>query len=95
VFSEIPVFPTVTAKLTFHEFAWKEDLEESLFETPSDYVEDPTRFPDLWHFVEPTLVHVLSSARYIEESSVGLDVPLSNLGASSAEMTLIFWLLRG
>ncbi|KAK2183746.1 hypothetical protein NP493_297g02004 [Ridgeia piscesae] len=44
---EIPVFPTVTAKLTFHEFAWKEDLEESLFETPSDYVEDPTRFPDL------------------------------------------------
>ncbi|KAI0234746.1 Ankyrin repeat domain-containing protein 13C-A [Lamellibrachia satsuma] len=44
---EIPVFPTVTAKLTFHEFKWEKDILDTLFEIPSDYYEDPTRFPDL------------------------------------------------
>ncbi|XP_071116878.1 ankyrin repeat domain-containing protein 13C-like [Haliotis cracherodii] len=44
---EIPVFPTVTAKVTFTMFEWQEELPEELFIIPSDYREDPNRFPDL------------------------------------------------
>jgi len=41
------VFPTVTAKVTFNSFEWRENLDESLFIIPSHYREDPKRFPDL------------------------------------------------
>ena len=93
--SEIPVFPTVTAKITFQQFNWEEDIPASNFFIPRDYHEDPYRFPDLWHFLELTFIHILTSQRCLgyDESSrplVGLDVPLTNLGNSSAEMTLIF-----
>lgn len=92
--SEIPVFPTVTAKITFQEFSWQEDADDSLFLIPRDYTEDPNRFPDLWHFLETTLIQVLTSQRCLrmegDEPIVGLDIPLSNLGSSSAEMTLVF-----
>ncbi|XP_067941154.1 ankyrin repeat domain-containing protein 13C-like [Watersipora subatra] len=44
---EIPVFPTVTAKVAFEHFAWKNDLEESFFDVPSHYVEDNNRFAGL------------------------------------------------
>ncbi|XP_059151622.1 ankyrin repeat domain-containing protein 13C-like isoform X2 [Physella acuta] len=44
---EIPVFPTITAKVTFTTFEWKDDLDKSLFSIPSHYKEDPGRFPDL------------------------------------------------
>ncbi|XP_033737390.1 ankyrin repeat domain-containing protein 13C-like isoform X2 [Pecten maximus] len=44
---EIPVFPTVTAKVTFNSFEWKEDLPDRLFYIPPEYIEDPKRFPDL------------------------------------------------
>ena len=45
--SEIPVFPTVTAKVTFQQFAWRDDFYVQLFRVPRDYNEDPYRFPDL------------------------------------------------
>ena len=45
--SEIPVFPTVTAKITFQEFRWDNNIEDSHFVIPKSYKEDPTRFPDL------------------------------------------------
>ena len=58
---DIPVLPTVSARVTFQDFAWKNKdgssnssanastptLSDSLFEIPPDYKEDPTRFPDL------------------------------------------------
>ncbi|CAL1547478.1 unnamed protein product [Lymnaea stagnalis] len=44
---EIPVFPTITAKVTFTNFQWKDDQDKSLFSIPSHYKEDPGRFPEL------------------------------------------------
>ncbi|XP_034035055.1 ankyrin repeat domain-containing protein 13C-A-like [Thalassophryne amazonica] len=43
---DIPVFPTITATVTFQEFRYDE-FDESIFTIPNDYKEDPTRFPDL------------------------------------------------
>lgn len=42
--SDIPILPTVTAKITFQEFEFKNDIPQSLFEIPDDYIEDPTRW---------------------------------------------------
>ncbi|GFO48140.1 ankyrin repeat domain-containing protein 13c, partial [Plakobranchus ocellatus] len=44
---EIPVFPTITAKVTFTNFEWQEELSEDLFIIPPQYKEDRSRFPDL------------------------------------------------
>ncbi|CAB1324512.1 unnamed protein product [Coregonus sp. 'balchen'] len=43
---DIPVFPTITATVTFQEFRYDE-FEESIFTIANEYKEDPTRFPDL------------------------------------------------
>ncbi|XP_010869724.1 ankyrin repeat domain-containing protein 13C [Esox lucius] len=43
---DIPVFPTITATVTFQEFRYDE-FEESIFSIPNEYKEDPSRFPDL------------------------------------------------
>lgn len=44
---EIPVLPTVTAKVTFQHFAFRDNVPKHLFQRPPDYHEDPSRFPDL------------------------------------------------
>ncbi|TMW52930.1 hypothetical protein DOY81_001963 [Sarcophaga bullata] len=44
---EIPVLHTVTAKITFQKFEFRDNIPQSLFEIPRDYVEDSSRFPDL------------------------------------------------
>lgn len=44
---DIPILPTVTAKITFQDFQFRDDIDASLFEIPKDYIEDPNRFPDL------------------------------------------------
>lgn len=44
--ADIPVFPTITATVTFQEFRYDE-FNQSMFIIPSDYKEDPSRFPDL------------------------------------------------
>jgi len=48
---DIPVLPTVSARVTFHDFEWKENadnrLSDDLFSVPTGYTEDPSRFPDL------------------------------------------------
>lgn len=44
---DIPILPTVTAKITFQEFVFRNDIQPELFQVPSDYFEDPMRFPDL------------------------------------------------
>ena len=44
---EIPLLPTITAKITFQKFAFRSDLEPGLFEVPASYREDSSRFPDL------------------------------------------------
>ncbi|XP_036410620.1 ankyrin repeat domain-containing protein 13C-like [Megalops cyprinoides] len=43
---DIPVFPTVTATVTFQEFHY-DTFDDSIFTIPSDFKEDPSRFPDL------------------------------------------------
>jgi len=45
-YPDIPVFPTITATVTFQEFRYDE-FDESIFTIPDDYKEDPSRFPDL------------------------------------------------
>lgn len=44
--ADIPVFPTITATVTFHEFRYDE-FDQTIFTIPHDYKEDPSRFPDL------------------------------------------------
>ncbi|KAI1290069.1 Ankyrin repeat domain-containing protein 13C [Halotydeus destructor] len=44
---EIPILPTVTARITFHDFRFDDKLPESLFEIPVGYNENPSRFADL------------------------------------------------
>ncbi|KAG8035497.1 hypothetical protein G9C98_006943 [Cotesia typhae] len=41
---DIPILPTVTAKITFQEFAFRNDINPDLFQVPSDYVEDPMSY---------------------------------------------------
>lgn len=40
---EIPILPTVTAKITFQQFEFRNDIAKELFAKPKDYTEDPTR----------------------------------------------------
>lgn len=40
---DIPILPTVTAKVTFQDFAFRSDIDPELFQIPSDYFEDPFR----------------------------------------------------
>ncbi|CAH1132684.1 unnamed protein product [Ceutorhynchus assimilis] len=44
---ELPILPTVTAKITFQEFEFRDSISPDMFSVPETYVEDPTRFPDL------------------------------------------------
>uniref|UniRef100_UPI00358FFE98 ankyrin repeat domain-containing protein 13C-A-like isoform X2 n=1 Tax=Myxine glutinosa TaxID=7769 RepID=UPI00358FFE98 len=44
---DVPVFPTVSATVTFNEFRRMSGFPASLFSIPSDFVEDPSHFPDL------------------------------------------------
>ena len=44
--ADTPVFPTITATVTFQEFRYDE-FDGSIFTIPEDYKEDPSRFPDL------------------------------------------------
>ncbi|XP_002740995.1 ankyrin repeat domain-containing protein 13C-like [Saccoglossus kowalevskii] len=44
---DIPVLPTITARITFQEFQNDFEIPSSLFYTPRNYKEDPNRFPDL------------------------------------------------
>ncbi|XP_013166664.1 PREDICTED: ankyrin repeat domain-containing protein 13C-B [Papilio xuthus] len=44
---DIPILPTVTAKITFQKFDFRDNIAADLFVIPEDYVEDPLRFPDL------------------------------------------------
>lgn len=44
---DIPILPTVTAKITFQRFEFRENIPPDMFKIPEDFVEDPLRFPDL------------------------------------------------
>ncbi|XP_050311709.1 ankyrin repeat domain-containing protein 13C [Anthonomus grandis grandis] len=44
---ELPILPTVTAKITFQEFEFRDNISPDMFAIPDSYIEDPTRFPDL------------------------------------------------
>lgn len=58
---DIPILPTVSAKITFQEFAFKDDIPDSYFEVPATYKEDPNRFPELWRYEDLSLVSVSSA----------------------------------
>lgn len=40
---DMPILPTMTARVTFQEFAFQDNLPDSLFEIPDTFVEEPTR----------------------------------------------------
>lgn len=44
---DIPILPMLSAKVTFQAFEFRDDIDSELFEVPSNYIEDPARFPDL------------------------------------------------
>lgn len=44
---DIPILPTVSAKITFQEFEFRDNIPQDMFAIPSDFVEDPMHFPDL------------------------------------------------
>ncbi|CAG9857532.1 unnamed protein product [Phyllotreta striolata] len=44
---DIPILPTVTAKITFQHFEFRDDIPKNMFAVPKNYAEDPARFPDL------------------------------------------------
>ena len=41
---EIPVLPTVSAKVSFTNFEMKDDISSSLFKIPKSFVHDPNRY---------------------------------------------------
>ncbi|XP_065841392.1 ankyrin repeat domain-containing protein 13C-like [Oscarella lobularis] len=45
--AEVPVLPTITAKVTFQEFSLRDDINVSLFLVPRDYKENQSRFPEI------------------------------------------------
>lgn len=44
---EIPLLPTISAKVTFQKFEFRNDLISKMFKIPRSYREDATRFPQL------------------------------------------------
>ncbi|XP_055305681.1 ankyrin repeat domain-containing protein 13C isoform X2 [Sitodiplosis mosellana] len=44
---DIPILPTVSAKITFQKFEFRDNISPDLFEIPNEYTEDSMRFPDL------------------------------------------------
>lgn len=44
---EIPLLPTISAKVTFQKFVFRDDLSPKMFRVPHSYREDANRFPDL------------------------------------------------
>lgn len=40
---DIPLLPAVTARITFQEFAFRNDIDPEVFRVPKDYQEDPMR----------------------------------------------------
>ena len=38
IFLEVPVLPTVVARVTFQDFNWKNDFFDEFFTVPSDYI---------------------------------------------------------
>lgn len=46
-FKEIPLLPTISAKITFQKFEWRDDLSPKFFTIPRDYAEDNHHFTDL------------------------------------------------
>ncbi|XP_038049547.1 ankyrin repeat domain-containing protein 13C-like isoform X2 [Patiria miniata] len=44
---DVPVLPTITARVTFHDFQYRDNISPSLFKIPRDYTQDASRFPEL------------------------------------------------
>uniref|UniRef100_A0A0K0CXN3 ANK_REP_REGION domain-containing protein n=1 Tax=Angiostrongylus cantonensis TaxID=6313 RepID=A0A0K0CXN3_ANGCA len=44
---EIPLLPTISAKITFQKLQFGLNISDKIFFVPASYREDPTRFPDL------------------------------------------------
>lgn len=52
---DVPVFPFLSARITFEDFTFLEgSIDESLFDIPQDYVEDPNLMKNLFGRKKPT-----------------------------------------
>ncbi|XP_046642060.1 ankyrin repeat domain-containing protein 13C-A-like [Daphnia pulicaria] len=44
---DIPILPTITTRVNFQDFEFRNNMDNMLFQIPKDYTENPGRFPDL------------------------------------------------
>lgn len=42
--TDIPILPTITTRVSFQEFQFREDIPDNLFQIPKDYTENPNRW---------------------------------------------------
>jgi hypothetical protein len=40
---DIPILPTITARVSFHDFEFRANMADSLFQIPKDFSENPGR----------------------------------------------------
>jgi len=41
---DIPILPTITARVSFHDFEFRDNMIDSLFQIPKDFTENPGRY---------------------------------------------------
>lgn len=37
IYLEIPMMPTIVARISFQDFLWKDEIEDGLFQIPEDF----------------------------------------------------------
>lgn len=40
---DIPILPTITTRVSFQDFEFRDNISDSLFQIPKDFTENPTR----------------------------------------------------
>ncbi|KAJ8909365.1 hypothetical protein NQ315_014196 [Exocentrus adspersus] len=86
---EIPILPTVTAKITFQHFEFRDDIPRHLFATPNDYMEDPTSYTRKPQFLLPYDKRQLAARHSRLARRLRRSVQDSSRNASTNQATVI------
>ena len=86
LFTEIPVFPTVTAKVAFEDFQWRTDFDTNFFKVPKDYREDASRWVLLLSYSHNKYLIIIMYIFWLFAYSVN-----SNGGNSNANKMDLTW----
>lgn len=54
---DIPILPTVSAKITFQKFEFQDNISADLFEIPQHFTEDSMRWVLLFFFINVGVFH--------------------------------------